>query len=601
MIEDIITKKIYLSLKDDFAVSESDINLLTPPSSGLGDFSLSTAMKLSKRLKQNPSGIAKRMQKKLETEEIFKEVRIAKPGFVNLFLADDFILEQTKQILELGTDYGKNENFKGQNVLVEFTDPNPFKILHIGHLFTNIVGESLARLYEASGATVKRANYQGDVGLHVGKTLYGIKEKLKTEDISWETVEKMELRDRVDWLGQAYVYGTQQFEENEMAREEIYNLNRYAFVIAQEEFSDNIVVNFRSLGSIDEDELSEIRKYYLEGRQWCLDYFERIYKRLNAHFDFYFFESVTTDYGMRAVMEALSKGVLEKDGKSVIFRGEKYGLHTRVFINKLGLPTYEAKDLGLAILKYKKFKYDKSIIITGSEQAGYFKVVLKVLDLLYPELADATMHLSHGMVKLPGAKKMSSRKGNVLSAEWLIDSVVEKVLSIVSERDLSEKDKKEIAEKVGVGALKYAFLHNSIGGDIVFDIDKVTKFNGDTGAYVMYALVRARSILNKIGGPSGPISFGHFGTLDVATANVLKLSLHFPAVVANATDSLEPSFVISYLYKLAENFNAFYASNKVLTANSVSDKIKNTFTVQVVSQVLENGLKLLNIPIVEKM
>lgn len=601
MIEDIITKKIYLLLKEDFVISESDVNLLIPPSSDLGDFSLSIAMKLSKRLKQNPLDIAKHIKEKLTTLEIFKDVQVVKPGFVNLFLADNFIIEQAKQILDLGSEYGKNEKFKGQNVLVEFTDPNPFKILHIGHLFTNIVGESLARLYEASGATVKRANYQGDVGLHVGKTLYGIKEKLKAENISWGTIEKMELRDRVDWLGQAYVYGTQQFEENKIAREEIYKLNRYAFVIAQEEFSDNIVIDFRSLGPIDEEELSVIRKYYLEGRKWCLDYFERIYKRLNAHFDFYFFESVTTDYGMRVVMEGLKKGVLEKDGESVIFRGEKYGLHTRVFVNKLGLPTYEAKDLGLAILKYKNFKYDKSIIITGNEQAGYFKVVLKVLDLLYPELARATKHLSHGMVKLPGAKKMSSRKGNVLSAEWLIDSVVEKVYSIVSERDLSEKDKKEIAEKVGIGALKYAFLHNSIGGDIVFDIDKVTQFDGDTGAYVMYALVRARSILNKTKGVADTISLSRFGTLDVVTANVLKQSLLYPGVVVRATSLQEPSSIIGYLYKLAEAFNAFYASNKVLMANSVSDKIKNTFTVQVVSQVLENGLRLLNIPIVEKM
>ena len=600
MFEDIIKDKIFYTIAEKFDLKREDINLLTPPNSNFGDYSLSVAMKLSKTLEQSPLEIAKQIKKSLKIEKIFKKVEVANPGFVNLFLSDDFIIEQSKQILKLNKDFGKNDMFKGKNVLVEFTDPNPFKILHIGHLYTNIVGESLARLYEFSGANVRRANYQGDVGLHVGKTLYGIKERLKLDNLTWQDIEKLPLTDRVAWLGKAYVYGSTQFEENSEARSEIYKYNMYAFVIAQEEFSDNIVVNFRSLEKIDDNELEEIKKYYLEGRKWSLDYFEDIYKRLNAHFDYYFFESVATDYGMQVVKEGLEKGVLEKDDGSVIFRGEKYGLHTRVFVNKKGLPTYEAKDLGLAIWKYKKIKYDKSIVITGNEQDSYFKVILKVLELLYPNLAQATTHLSHGMVKLPGAKKMSSRKGNILGGEWLLNEVVAKVGSVVADRQIPVNKKNSISEKVGIGALKYAFLHNSIGEDVIFDLDKVTQFDGDTCVYVQYALVRAYAILRKVSDHDLTNNLSFASNLDVYSANILKLSLTFPNIVKIATMNLAPSMVISFLYKLARAFNEFYTNNNVLKSSEDEYK-RNIFVVKVVVQVLENGLSLLNIPIVQQM
>src|SRR5690606_30507381 len=342
--------------------------------------------------------------------------------------------------------------------------------------FTNMIGESLARLYEAGGAQVKRANYQGDIGLHVAKSLWGIEKLLGEKGITWEEVSKKDLVERVNFLSEAYLYGAAQYKDGgEDVVEDINRINYVPFHMIDSELFPDIHESVQGRG---------FEKMFKEGREWCLEYFERIYKRVGTKFDYYFFETESSREGYRIVLEWLAKGLFEKDDGAIVFRADKFdpSLHTRVYVNSHGLPTYDAKDLALPLMKKEKFDYDRSIIVTGSEQSQYFKVVFKALEQINPELSRITTHLGNGLILAGDGKKMSSRAGGAASAEWLLDETKKKVLE-----KMGENADEEVADKIAVGSVKYGLLKVALGKDVTFDFDEATNFDGDTGAYAMYA------------------------------------------------------------------------------------------------------------------
>lgn len=276
--------------------------------------------------------------------------------------------------------------------MIEFTDTNPFKEFHIGHLYSNIVGESLSRLLEAQGANVRRVIYQGDVGMHVAKAVWGFMQNLENKSgqdlvLRIANLEEKSLHEKIKFLGDAYSYGSRAFEDDSQAAEQIKVLNKKIY-----------------------DKDIEVMPAYNVGREWSLKYFETIYARLGTKFDNYYFESEVGPEGSKIVKEYQLKGIFEESDGAIIFPGEKYGLHNRVFINSLGLPTYEAKELGLAPRKYKDFSYDMSVIVTGNEINEYFRVLLKALELIYPDIAVKTKHISHGMVRIPEGKCLVERE-----------------------------------------------------------------------------------------------------------------------------------------------------------------------------------------------
>src|SRR5690606_17532830 len=251
-------------------------------------------------------------------------------------------------------------------------------------------------------------------------------------------------------LGKAYVIGNEAYESDTEAKKEIEAINKKIY-----DGSDDAV-----------------NTVYEEGREESLKYFEEIYKRLNASFDYYFFESETAPIGKKIVEENMGT-VFEMSDGAVVFKAETRdpSLHTRVFVNSKGVPTYEAKDLGNAKNKYDHYPYDLSVIVTGNEIKDYFRVVLAAMKEVLPDLAKKTKHLSHGMLRL-STGKMSSRTGNIITAEELIEQVKEKVKG---------------EEEVAIGAIKYMILRQAIGSDIIFDIEKSVSTEGDSGVYLQYA------------------------------------------------------------------------------------------------------------------
>ncbi|MEI7424634.1 MAG: arginine--tRNA ligase [Candidatus Staskawiczbacteria bacterium] len=531
----------------DFSVDFSDDKIH-------GDYSTNVALILAKKIRKNPIETANLIKDKIGSKGIFNKIEIAGPGFINFFIADKVFIDNLKSI---DKNYGKGQGLKNKKVIIDYTDPNPFKDFHIGHLMNNTIGESLSRIFEFQGAKLKRLCFQGDVGIHVAKAIWG---KTKNPSLLW---------------GKAYALGATAFEDDEVSKKEITDLNK-------------IIYNRSD---------KAINKLYDQGKKESLIHFSSIYKKLDTKFDDLIFESQVVDLGKKIVEKGLKDGIFEIGERgAVIFRGEKYGLHTRVFINSEGLPTYGAKDLGLAELKYKKYKYDKSVVVTANEQDSHFDIVLCALSKINERLAESTKHIGHGLLKLPEGK-MSSRTGKVITGESLIERVEELVKEKIIDRELSVLEQKEIIEGVAIGAIRYSILKQSVGSDIIYDFDKSISFEGDSGPYLQYSYARARSILRKAKSENIKASFKKIPN---EITELEKLIFHFPEIISASLNSYEPHFLVLYLTELAGMFNGYYTKNKIVDKADEFSPYRVALTKSFI-QTMGNGMWLLGIKSLDKM
>lgn len=519
-----------------------------------GDYMTNAALVAAKTLGKKPHDIADELARSLIDslgKDIASHVAVAGPGFINITLARESVSFAVAEAAAQGTEWGKGTTGVGQRVIIEYTDPNPFKEMHIGHLMSNTIGEAISRLIGNEGATIIRACYSGDIGPHVAKAIWGLRKDGITDPTT------------TDELSRAYVAGNRAYEGSPEVKTEIDELNQAIYA------------------GTDPVLMEEWRK----GRDVSLAAFERLYKVLGTHFDYYFFESETAGPGMRIVRDGLNRGVFEESNGAVIYRGEKKGLHTLVFITSKGTPTYEAKDMGLAFLKEERVQSDRSIIMTGTEQIGHFKVFLSALSEIAPKLAEKTKHVPHGLLSL-STGKMSSREGNVITAAGFIEDVVKKS---------SEKNADPlIAGEVAIGAIKYMVLRQAPGSDIIFDPEKSLSLEGDSGPYLQYALVRAKSVLAQ------DVSSKAQGANSTPETPYMieRIILHFPEVAARAAHELAPSLLTTYLTELAGEWNSFYAQERIIGGEHEAHKL---MLARAFVNTMTNGLTLLGIPAPEKM
>jgi arginyl-tRNA synthetase len=431
---------------------------------------------------------------------------------------------------------------------------------------SNTIGESVSRIIGSQGGEVKRANWQGDVGMHIAKAVWGMFHSPLTNN------DKSSVEKSMSYLGKCYALGASRFEEDENVKKETQEINNKIYLKSD----------------------LEVNEKYEWGRKISLDYFETIYKKLGTKFDYYFFESKEGILGKAIVEEYLKKGVFEKSDGAVIFKGEKYGLHTRVFINSEGIPTYEAKELGLNREKFlAEPSLSKSIIITGNEINEYFKVLLTAISIIFPDIGEKTKHMSHGMLRLP-VGKMSSRAGNIITAEFLISEVQKKILEKMKDREMEDKTKQEVSEIVTIGALKYSILKQTIGKDIIFDFEKSISFEGDSGPYLQYSAVRAKSVLNRA--KFSIFNFQFSIPEGWQTTNLERLLERFPDVVLRSGNEYTPSHITTYLIELAGEFNSFYASHKIIDETDGTSPYRLALT-QAFVHVMTSGLNLLGIKV----
>ena len=562
-----VSDKVKQIVQQLFNINDVDINL-TRPEPQFGDFSTNVAMQLSKQLGKNPREIAEQLINELKLTDEFAEVSIAGPGFINLKIKDKILTEELQKIINNPSKYGKSDIYNDKVVLTEYSDPNPFKVLHVGHFYTSVIGDAISNLIEYAGGNVHRVNFGGDVGLHVAKTLWAM-----FRDFGGENIDKLlaiEKSKQMEFIASCYVEGTRAYEDIEDAKSEITALNKKIYQI-----------------HIDNDHESPLAQIYWTCRQWSYDYFNDFYNRIGTKFEKYYPESEIAALGLATVLEQKEKGVYTESNGAVVFEGEPYGLHTRVFVNKEGLPTYEAKDVGLSIKKWQDYHYDQSVIITGNDIIEYMKVVLKSIEQFKPELSSRTKHITHGNVKLVGGVKMSSRKGNFLRATDVLDMVAD-----ANEAAQGNRDDAPI-----LGAIKYAFLKFKIGADSSFDPKESVSIQGNSGPYLQYALARAKSIIKNI--DSKNIDFNSLSDNYTKYERDLLFKItEYTDVIQQATIELTPHILCTYLYELAQIFNRFYENSRV-----IGDERENIrlYLVMAYVTILSNGLKVLGIPTPEKM
>ncbi len=515
-----------------------------------GDYATNAALAAAKALGKKPRELADSLAEHLTKTlgEVVGHVAVAGPGFVNITLAREAVALTTVEAAAQGAEWGKGTADSGKRVLVEYSNPNAFKEMHIGHLVGTVVGEAVSRLVQNAGATVARDTFGGDIGPNVAKALW----RLRKSGISEPTT--------TGEIGAAYVAGSNAYESDPNAGKEIDALNQAIYAGTDR----------------------ELMELWRKGRDVSVEEFRRIWELLGTHFDFEFFDSDTTEAGLRVVKDGLNKGVFQMSDGAVIYNGEGKGVHTMVFITSHDTPTYEAKDIGLAFLKEKCWPSDTSIVVTGNEQTGRFKTVLAALAEVAPLIAAKTKHLATGFLKLASGK-MSSREGNVITAADFIKSVV----GAANEKNPDPL----VAEQVAVGAIKYMILRQAPGSDIIFDAEKSLSLEGDSGPYLQYALVRAKSVLAQAGGTPAK------GAPETPYA-LERVILHFPEVAARAARELAPNLLANYLIELAAAWNSFYAQERIIGGEHEAHKL---MLARAFAQTMTNGLTLLGIPTPDKM
>lgn len=540
-----------------------------PADEKFGDFSTNIAMKLAGKLERNPLEIAEEITEDLKTKTN-AEITVQKPGFINFMINTETLKKEIPDILKKEDNYGNSNFGKGKKFMIEFGQPNTHKIPHIGHLFSYILGESLARIIETQGYKIFRANYQGDIGLHVAKCLWSLTRK--------ELPKFENLEERINFLQTCYQEGSAAYLNNETAKKEIDELNAKVY------HKDPAIV-----------------KIWKETRNWSLENYKNFENRLGIKYNKSYCESKTAEEGVKIINENLNK-VFKKDKGAVIFEGKRFKLHNRVFLNQMKLPTYEAKDLALAEMKYKDWPFDYSLVTTASEQNEYFKVVIKTLEQISPNIAKKYHHLGFGMINLKTGK-MASRTGQIITAIELVETAKSKIKEFLKQnRDYSEKEVEKISEITGIGAVKYSFLKTQPTKNITFDLETSISFEGQSGPYIQYTYARAKSILReaKVEISSLIQKVQELTFTEKEETDILRSLYTFPEILQLAAENYAPNYVAEYIFDLAQKFNAFYRKHSVLKAEN-DVKISRLALAAATAQILKNGLNVLGIEVLERM
>lgn len=534
-------------VKAEFAIDTSIT--LARPEPQFGDYATNIALQLAKQVGKNPRVIAAAIAEKLGDYEAIRQVEVAGPGFINIFLADDLLVDS------LGRKYDTNR--EGETVVIETNNPNPFKAMHIGHAFNAILADTIANLIEADGASVYRVSYHGDVGLHVGKSMYSL---LRYVDGNIEKLHDIPESDRNSFMSHMYAEGSRVYKESEDARQEIDDLAKQSFVPKTKLYQ----------------EVYELCK------EWSFEDIDRLVARLgNKPIERRFLESDADHRGVKIVKDYTPKVFQESDG-AYVFKGSEYGSFDNVFVSSNGRGLYAARDLGLMQLKNEYYHPKKSYIVTAEEQKAYFKGVIAAAELCFPEYKKVTVNISTGTVKLTTGK-MSSRDGDVVEIAWLFEQVAD----AIRERG------GEVNEAVVAGSLRYQFLKVRVGSDVVFDVNEAVSITGNSGPYLQYAHARARSILSKSQKvPLQPQSFEE----DERTF-VVKLG-EYGDQYNRSVSELAPHHLCNYLYELSQTFNRFYEKNRVIDDSREAERL---WLVKRYADTLKSGLGVLGIVAPEKM
>ncbi len=558
---DKIQDKLKKTIAEAAGVDVDQIKLEHPEIEEHGDYSTNIALVL-----KGGKQLAEKIAQSISQDTLIAKTEVAGPGFINIWLQKDFFVDQIDRVLNDGHNYGKTLAVNHKRVMVEYAHPNTHKEMHIGHMRTLITGEAVVRLLEFVGHTVFRANYQGDIGPHVAKSIWGTTKILVERDMTWNQAEDLDLKAKAHLLGEGYVRGNKDYEEN---KTEIDELNKQLY--AQD---------------------SLVKEIYERTRRWSLDYYDTFYTRFGTKFDRLFLESEMAVRGKKLVEDHVGT-VFTKSQGAIVYEGDKNGFHTRVFVTSDGNPTYEGKELANAMTEREAFEFDQKIHVVANEQMGYFQVVFKALESIDPWYIGKQTHLSMGMVNLIG-RKISSRTGEIVTVDDLLDTVKEEL------KPLMKEGGGEALEQVTIGAVKYSVLKNHPTVNTAFDINQSINLHGNSGPYIQYTHARIMSVVKNASATKLDSDY----RMNNEEERVVKMLYKFGEVVEESASRLAPNLLCNYLYELAQRFNAFYNAHTILGSEGQSDTGTKNFRINLAMAtgiILKNGLNLLGIEAPERM
>ena len=539
-----------------------------PKNTENGDYAF-PCFNLAKTLKKAPQVIAEEIKDKLKIEEPIEKLEIA-GGYLNFYISKTQIIKQALENVENPENFGKGKIGKGKNIVIDYSSPNIAKPFHIGHLKTTVIGGALYRIYKYLGYNVTGINHLGDYGTQFGKLIEGYKR--------WGN--EYELKDDpIGDLADIYV------RINKLCKED-------------EAVLDTCRENFRLLENGDE----YCVKLWNEFKDLSIKEFQKIYDLLGSHFDSWNGESFYQDKTDEVISILKNTGKLqESEGAMIIDLSDK-GIDTPCMICKSnGSTIYATRDLAAILYRARTYDFDKCLYVTGYEQNLHFKQIFEVAKLLGldKKYTDGLEHVSYGFIRLTTGK-MSSREGNFVKVEDLLNDTIKSAQKIIEEKNPNLENKEEVAKKVGIGAVIFNDLSISRVKDEVFDINAMLNFQGETGPYIQYTYVRTRSVLEKAGYLPNLEEIDLKLLQDVYSMNVIKLIYNFGDILNQVIEKSEPSILAKYLIDLSKAYSSFYNENKIICEDKNTQNARIYLTSSV-GKILKKGANLLGIEMPEKM
>ena len=532
-----------------------------------GDFQTNFAMMNSKIIGKNPRTIAQEILDNLEENDVIDKLEIAGPGFINIFLKSKYLGEVLKKSRTEEYDFSFL-NREG-DVIIDFSSPNIAKRMHIGHLRSTIIGDSITRIYKYLGYHMIADNHIGDWGTQFGKLIIGYRRWLDKEAYKENPIEELE---------RVYVEFSKLSESNP-------------------ELEEEARLELKKLQDGDPENFALWKEFI----KVSLDEYDKLYKRLDVHFDTYYGESFYHPMMQGVVEELVEKGLaVEDDGAKVVFFPEEDNLFPCIVQKKDGAFLYSTSDIATIKFKKEAYKINKLIYLTDERQQDHFKQFFKITDMLGWNVEKH--HIWFGIMRFADGV-FSTRKGNVIRLEQLLDEGKKRAYDIVQEKNpnLSEEEKDQIAEIVGVGAIKYADLSQNRQSPIIFEWDKILTFEGNTAPYLQYSYARIQSILRRAESEGKIINYDKEIKIEDKLERALADHIAaFPMAVLKASETFKPNIIADYLFELSKKFNSFYNSCPIL--NQEDDILySRALIAKITGETIKDGLSLLGIKTLDRM
>lgn len=543
------------------------LNLIEIPNSDMGDFAF-PCFKLAKTMKKAPNIIASELAEKIEKKEFIDNIQVVN-AYINFYVSKSIYVEKVlTNVLNEKDNFGNSNMGKDKTVIIDYSSPNIAKPFHIGHLRSTVIGNSLYKIYKKLGYNVVGINHLGDWGTQFGKLIVAYKK--------WGNKELVE-KDDIKELSKIYVKFHEESEKDKSLEDEA----RLWLVKMQE----------------GDKEALDLWKWFCD---ISMKEFERVYKMLNISFDSYAGESFYNDKMQPVVDELFEKNILVESEGAKIVDLEPYNMPPCLILRSDGGTLYPTRDIAAAFYRKKEYNFEKCLYITALDQNLHFAQWFKVIELMGYDWAKDLVHIPFGLVSLNDGK-LSTRKGHVVLMEDILNHAIEKTKNIIEEKNPNLENKEKIAKDVGIGAVIFNDLFNSRVKNVVFDLERMLNFQGETGPYVQYTHARACSILEKENFNEDLLKNIDYKLIcDEYSFELVKTLSQYPDKIVDASNKYEPFIITRHLVNVCQAFNKFYDENNI--KNSETD-LKNArlALVYATKTIIANGLYLLGINAPEKM